>query len=132
PDPFPGVARFEGSTLPARLYRTGDRGRWRHDGVLRHEGRLDFQVKLRGHRIEPGEIETLLVGRGEVARALVMVREDRPGDERLVAYLVAGTGARIEEDALRGQLRGQLPAYMVPQHFVVLDSMPLLPNGKVD
>ncbi|MGY0560827.1 amino acid adenylation domain-containing protein [Luteimonas sp. A277] len=132
PNPFPGVARFNGSTLPALLYRTGDRGRWRHDGVLRHEGRLDFQVKLRGHRIEPGEIETLLVARNEVARALVMVREDRPGDERLVAYVVAATGAGIEDDALRSHLRGLLPAYMVPQHFVALAALPLLPNGKVD
>ncbi|MEN1927037.1 non-ribosomal peptide synthetase/type I polyketide synthase [Luteimonas qiangzhengi] len=117
---------------PGLLYLTGDLGRWRADGQLEHHGRLDFQIKIRGHRIEPGEIETLLAARDEVARALVMVREDRPGDQRLVAYVVAATGAGIEHDALRGYLRGQLPAYMVPQHFVVLAALPLLPNGKVD
>ena len=115
-----------------RLYRTGDRGRWRPDGNLEHLGRLDHQVKVRGYRIELGEIEANLAARSEVARVQVIVREDRPNDQRLVAYLVARAGAVVDEAALREHLRGLLPAYMVPQHFVILDALPLLPNGKVD
>ena len=131
-DRFSSVAAFADSVLPPRLYRTGDRGRWRHDGMLKHEGRLDFQVKLRGHRIEPGEIESCLASCTEIARAAVIVREDQPNDQRLVAYVVAKPACRIDEKALRIQLRGILPAYMVPQHIVVLDALPLLPNGKLD
>ncbi|WP_052107768.1 non-ribosomal peptide synthetase [Aerolutibacter daejeonensis] len=118
--------------VPALLYRTGDRGRWRHDGHLEHLGRLDTQVKVRGYRIELGEIEANLASRPEVGRALVIVREDRPGDQRLVAYLVAAPGKVVDEATLRTHLRGLLPAYMLPQHFVVLDAIPHLPNGKVD
>ncbi|QNP40684.1 non-ribosomal peptide synthetase [Lysobacter solisilvae (ex Woo and Kim 2020)] len=116
----------------ALLYRTGDRGRWRADGNLEHMGRLDHQVKVRGYRIELGEIEANLATRPEIARALVIVREDRANDQRLVAYLVAQPGASIDEAALRVHLRELLPAYMLPQHFVVLDELPLLPNGKID
>jgi amino acid adenylation domain-containing protein len=118
--------------VPALLYRTGDRGRWRADGNLEHQGRLDHQVKVRGYRIELGEIEANLVARAEVARALVVVREDRANDQRLVAYLVATPGAAIDDSTLRAHLRELLPAYMLPQHFVVLDALPLLPNGKID
>ncbi|OOG46263.1 hypothetical protein B0E52_04655 [Rhodanobacter sp. C06] len=114
----------------ARLYRTGDRGRWRADGTLEHLGRADFQIKLRGFRIEPGEIEAQLAGHPPVTQALVMVREDRPGDARLVAYLASETP--VDEAALRGHLREHLPEYMLPQHFVVLAALPLLPNGKID
>lgn len=114
------------------LYRTGDRGRWRNDGNLEHQGRLDHQVKVRGYRIELGEIEANLAVRTEVAQALVIVREDRANDQRLVAYLVAKPGATIDEAGLRAHLREVLPAYMVPQHFVVLGELPLLPNGKID
>ncbi|MDR7098650.1 amino acid adenylation domain-containing protein [Lysobacter niabensis] len=124
-----------GSTFaldPALLYRTGDRGRWRADGNLEHLGRLDHQVKVRGYRIELGEVEANLATRAEIAHALVIVREDRVDDQRLVAYLVAKPGATIDEAALRAHLRELLPAYMLPQHFVVLDEIPLLPNGKVD
>ncbi|NUR21930.1 condensation domain-containing protein, partial [Frateuria sp.] len=114
----------------ARLYRTGDRGRWRADGTLEHLGRADFQIKLRGFRIEPGEIEAQLAGHPQVSQALVTVREDRPGDARLVAYLVSD--APLDEAALRTRLRERLPEYMLPQHVVVLAALPLLPNGKVD
>jgi len=115
-----------------RLYRTGDRGRWCHDGTLEHRGRMDQQVKLRGHRIEPGEIEARLMEHASVARALVIVREDRPGDQRLVAYLVPRPALAIDATALRGHLQASLPEHMLPQHFVELDAIPLLPNGKLD
>ncbi|MEG3192363.1 non-ribosomal peptide synthetase/type I polyketide synthase [Lysobacter sp. D1-1-M9] len=133
-DRFAGTTDADGASrsVPALLYRTGDRGRWRADGNLEHLGRLDHQVKVRGYRIEPGEIEANLAARDEIARALVIVREDRPGDQRLVAYLVAAPGARIDEAALRTDLRDTLPSYMVPQHFVALEQLPLLPNGKID
>ncbi|MFC3815764.1 amino acid adenylation domain-containing protein [Lysobacter sp. GCM10012299] len=116
----------------AKLYRTGDRGRWRQDGVLEHMGRLDFQVKVRGYRIELGEIEALLATHPAVARVVVAAREDRPGDVRLVAYVVAADGQTADEAQLLSHLRGSLPDYMIPQHLMVLDAIPLLPNGKID
>ncbi|WP_430390360.1 amino acid adenylation domain-containing protein [Dyella sp. 20L07] len=116
----------------ARMYRTGDRGRWLANGQLEHRGRLDFQVKIRGYRIELGEIESALSDLPEVARAVVMAREDRPGDVRLVAYVVPSEGAAIEETDLCPRLRQRLPDYMVPQHMMALDTIPLLPNGKID
>jgi len=116
----------------ARLYRTGDRGRWRNDGLLEHLGRLDFQVKVRGYRIELGEIETVCVEHPTVGQCVVMAREDVPGDVRLVAYCVAQAGAAIDEAALRKHLRDKLPEYMIPQHVVALAAVPLLPNGKID
>jgi amino acid adenylation domain-containing protein len=117
--------------LPPRLYRTGDRARWRQDGVIEHLGRMDFQVKLRGHRIELGEIEAVVEAQPGVSRAVAVVREDQPGDQRLVVYL-ARAGAGPDEAALQAALRRTLPAYMVPQHVVAMDALPLLPNGKVD
>ena len=123
------VAKSAGEAL---LYRTGDRGRWRPDGNLEHLGRLDNQVKVRGYRIELGEIEANLASRAEIALAVVIVREDRPNDQRLVAYMVATPGASVDEAALRSHLRERLPAYMLPQHFVLLDAIPHLPNGKVN
>jgi amino acid adenylation domain-containing protein len=126
PDPF--------SLEPGRrLYRTGDLGRRRPDGEVEFLGRLDQQVKLRGFRIEPGEIEAALARHPAVRRALVMVREDRPGQARLVAYVVArGEGPNAEPEGLRDFLRADLPEHMVPAAWVFLDALPLLPNGKVD
>src|SRR5690606_11497292 len=117
--------------LPPRLYRTGDRARWRHDGVLEHQGRMDFQVKLRGHRIELGEIEAVVEAQPGVSRAVALVREDQPGDQRLVVYLAHG-GAAPDEAALQAAMRRALPPYMLPQHLVAMDALPLMPNGKVD
>ncbi|BDU16074.1 non-ribosomal peptide synthetase [Lysobacter auxotrophicus] len=125
PDPF-------AASKHALLYRTGDRGRWRPDGVLEHQGRLDFQVKVRGYRIELGEIEALLAAHAQVARAVVVAREDRPGDVRLVAYVVGEGAASLDEAALASYLKGSLPDYMIPQHILFLDAIPLLPNGKID
>lgn len=130
PDPFSATPAPNGT--PALLYRTGDRGRWRADGVLEHQGRLDFQVKVRGYRIELGEIEALLAAHPQVARAVVVAREDRPGDVRLVAYVVTDAGAVLDDAALASYLKGSLPDYMIPQHILFLDAIPLLPNGKID
>jgi hypothetical protein len=123
-DPFSAVPG-------ARMYRSGDRGRWRHDGLLEHLGRLDFQVKVRGHRIELGEIEATLASHPQVTRTVVLAREDVPGDVRLVAYVVPRT-ALPDANTLRTHLRTALPEYMIPQHFVALAAIPLLPNGKID
>ncbi len=115
----------------ARMYRTGDLGRRRHDGQIEHLGRLDHQVKIRGHRIELGEIEAHLSSHPGVARAVVIAREDRPTDVRIVAYVVP-RGAMPAAHELRDHLRTTLPQYMLPQHFVAMGTLPLLPNGKLD
>lgn len=116
----------------SRVYRTGDRGRWCNDGTLEHLGRLDFQVKVRGYRIELGEIEAALVDQPAIERAVVLAREDDPGDVRLVAYVVPLPGAKIDWEAIRASLRKTLPEYLVPAHLVTLPAIPLLPNGKID
>ena len=118
----------------ARMYRTGDLARWREDGVLLFLGRVDQQVKLRGFRIEPGEIEAALTELPGVADAKVIVRTDSESTRMLVAYLTSDLpeGSTLEEDALRSQLSDTLPAYMVPSAFVVLKTLPLTPNGKLD
>jgi hypothetical protein len=125
PDPFAGV---EG----ARLYRTGDVARWRADGTLECLGRTDQQVKVRGFRIELGEIEAVLGTHAGVREAAVVVREARPGDARLVAYVVAAPGAVPTASEVRAHLRRTLPDYMIPQHVVELAALPRTPNGKLD
>lgn len=121
PDPFAGQGR---------MYRTGDLVRRRPDGKLDYLGRADFQVKIRGHRIELGEIETALEAMAGIRQAVVIAREDQPGDVRLVAYVTAD--GPVDEQALRRDLSAHLPEVMVPAHVVRLDAMPLTPNGKVD
>lgn len=116
----------------ARLYRTGDGVRWTRDGRLEYLQRLDTQVKVRGFRIEPGEIETLLQAHPRLAQSVVVVREDRPGDVRLVAYVIAKPGEVFTITEIRDYLRRFLPDYMIPQHLVELEDFPLTPNGKVD
>jgi amino acid adenylation domain-containing protein len=123
--------RFVGDGA-ARRYRTGDLGRWRNDGTIDYLGRNDHQVKLRGFRVELGEIEARLAACAGVREAAVLLREDRPGDRRLVAYLVAHDGVAVDADALRAALAADLPEYMLPSATCVLDAFPLSPNGKLD
>lgn len=115
-----------------RVYRTGDVVRYLADGRLEFVGRRDHQVKVRGFRIELGEIETVLARHPGVKDNVVHVREDTPGDQRLVAYVVPQPGTTLETEAMRATLRVQLPEYMVPNLFVQLEALPLTPNGKVD
>ncbi len=117
----------------ARAYRTGDRVRRLTDGRLEFLGRVDRQVKLRGFRIEPGEVEAALASHPSVGEALVLVREDRPGDRRLVAWVTPAAGSALPDPArLREHLAASLPAYLVPSAVVPIERLPLTPNGKVN
>ena len=118
--------------ISSKLYRTGDLARFLNDGNIEYLGRIDNQVKVRGFRIELGEIEAVLSQCSDVQTAVVIVREDTPGDQRLVAYVVLTSDSQITTSELRQFLANQLPAYLVPNTFVVLDSLPLTPSGKCD
>jgi acyl-coenzyme A synthetase/AMP-(fatty) acid ligase len=125
PDPLATIAG-------ARLYRTGDLARYRPAGQLEFVGRVDQQVKVRGFRVEPGEIETVLAAHPAVAAAVVTAREDLPGGRGLVGYLVARPGSELVLDDIRGFLGESLPEYMLPATWVVLPELPLRASGKVD
>ncbi|GAB4209888.1 MAG: hypothetical protein OHK0013_29850 [Sandaracinaceae bacterium] len=125
PDPF-------ASRPDARLYRTGDLVRWSQDGRLEFLGRVDHQVKIRGYRIELGEIEARLASYPGVREAVVIAREDTPGDKRLVGYFTVHPGREVDPAHLAEHLRAVLPDFMVPSHFVELAKLPLTPNAKVD
>jgi amino acid adenylation domain-containing protein len=124
PDPFSTV-------IGQRMYRTGDLVRWRRDGQLEYTGRADYQVKVRGFRIELGEIETVLGACKGLAESAVVVKE-RDGDKQLVAYVAPRPGAEVSEQFVREYLHQHLPAYMVPAHILLLESLPKTPNGKID
>ncbi len=125
PDPFSKIAG-------ARMYRTGDLARRREDGVIEFLGRVDGQLKMRGFRIETGEIETALNLHESVSQSVVVARDAASGEKRLIAYLVTTEGFRFDVAALRELLRNKLPDYMHPAEFVAIGALPLTPNGKVD
>jgi acyl carrier protein len=128
-DPFSSDPR-------ARMYKTGDMGRWRADGTIEYLGRNDHQVKIRGFRIELGEIETQLARHARLKEAVVLAREDVPGEKRLVAYVVSREPSNVEKtpsvESLRAHLKAVLPEHMVPSAFVMLEQLPLTSNGKLD
>jgi len=116
----------------ARMYKSGDLVRYREDGILEYLGRVDNQVKVRGYRIELGEIEATLSSHPEVQSCAVLAREDEPGDQRLVGYVVPAKNESPSSEELHRFLEQRLPEYMIPTQFVFLEALPLTPNGKVD
>ena len=130
--PEPATTDHRSPTTDHRLYKTGDLARWHSDGVIECLGRIDFQVKIRGHRIELGEIEAALVTHESIRECVVTAREDVPGDQRLVAYIVSQAADLPANGALREHLQQKLPEYMIPTAFVPLTAFPLSPNGKLD
>jgi aspartate racemase len=125
PDPF-------GQRAGTRLYASGDLARYRAGGDLEFIGRLDYQVKIRGHRIEPGEIESRLRRHPAVNEVVILAREDSPGAQRLVAYVVANGESEALGEELKSYLRERLPEHLIPSVFVTIDALPLMPNGKID
>jgi len=125
PDPFSPLEN-------AKLYRTGDIARYRLDGNIEFLGRIDDQVKINGYRIEPGEIISVLHKHPDVREAVIVTRSDRPDDKRLTVYMVAVAGIVLSKADIHAYLQKHLPAFMIPTSFVVLDSFPLTPNGKID
>ncbi|MBE7384652.1 MAG: amino acid adenylation domain-containing protein [Leptolyngbya sp. SIO1E4] len=126
------AAKFITHASGARLYKSGDLACYLPDGQIEYIERLDHQVKIRGFRIELGEIETVLNQLSLVRQAVVVAREDEPGNKRLVAYIVGQTAAEVPTHELRSLLEKKLPNYMVPSAFMVLEALPLTPNGKID
>ena len=126
--------RFLHNPFPpgGHIYRTGDLARYLPDGNIEFLGRADFQIKLRGHRIEPGEIEAMLEQQPGVRQAVVVAREDKADDKRLVVYLTASGDVTTPTDTLRNALAAKLPEYMIPSHFVFLKALPLTNNLKID
>ncbi len=130
PNPF---AQETGRTQQdAMIYRTGDAVRWREDGTLQYFNRIDNQVKIRGYRVELGDIEAALCAMSQVQQAVAIVREDQPGDQRLVAYFIPNAGASLTSTEMRRELKQHLPPYMIPQYLVQLEAFPLTPNAKID
>jgi len=125
PDPFTQQSG-------ARMYRSGDLARFRADGIIEHLGRADSQVKLHGYRIELSGVENVLAQQDSVREAVAVIREDVPGDQRLIAYVTLVGDDAVEEEDLKTYLRDRLPGYMVPSHIVPMMSLPLTPNGKID
>ena len=116
----------------ARMYKTGDLGRFLEDGRIEYLGRIDHQVKIRGFRVELGEIEAIVSEHPGVAQAVAIVREDQPGNKQIVAYVTTNSGDEVSADHLLSQVAPRLPDYMRPAAIVMLDRIPLTPNGKVD
>src|SRR5262249_2586861 len=128
PDLYPAMTA---STLGTRMYKTGDLGRWLPDGTIEFLGRNDFQVKVRGFRIELSEVEARLVEHLGIREAVVVAREESSGDQRLVAYYIESSVAVVNAEMLRAHVSAALPEYMVPAAYVALPELPLTSNGKL-